>query len=73
MAHRQASEENSSAVGSSPEKSTDESGKELLNRRRFVKGAAAVTATLLGTQGSLTAASSSDGKAFRTDFSEYTQ
>ncbi|WP_343124408.1 twin-arginine translocation signal domain-containing protein [Halorubrum sp. Eb13] len=72
MAHKQADGEESVETGSAPNKSTYSDSKGRLNRRNFVKGGAAVTATLLGTGTSLTTASSSDaGTTFMTDFSEY--
>ncbi|WP_442928590.1 twin-arginine translocation signal domain-containing protein [Natronomonas sp.] len=73
MAHRQAGEENSRAISSSPEKSTDTSGKDRLNRRNFLKAGTVAAATLVGTGSSLTTASSSatTGETFMTDFEEY--
>ncbi|WP_336135430.1 hypothetical protein [Natronomonas amylolytica] len=72
MAHRQTGEENSRAISSSPEKSTDSNGNDSLNRRSFVKGGVAVTATLLASGAGLTAASGSgNGETFTTDYGEY--
>jgi hypothetical protein len=73
MAHRQAGEENSRAVSSSPKKSAEASGKGHLNRRNFLKVGTVAAATLIGTRSSLTTASSSttSGETFTTDFQEY--
>ena len=74
MAHKQADRERQESADSYSGKSATSGGKGRLNRRKFVKGGAAVSAVLLGTAPRLTASSGTDESVtFTTNFGEYVQ
>jgi hypothetical protein len=70
MAHRLAKEGSSGSGDTPEEESTDENGKLLLNRRKYVKLGATATATLLVGGGAISASGDENTNTYWTDFSE---